>query len=183
MMTGMVGTPMQLSRMPGGGQGGSPMMGSGSGAPSAGYPTMGGYYQPYESADGYGRPTLSTADTGSAQQTSRTQELTALRRYGGGLDWPVALRYLTREDDWKELRERIDARVEQVLGQPAGRSLPEDALQDLKQDVKRLRQHFERQGEDLPTTSRQANDARRFLRKVQSALVQASSSSAVSTYR
>jgi hypothetical protein len=95
----------------------------------------------------------------------------------------VALRYLTREDDGKELRERIDARVEELLAEPASQSAPAEVLQGLKQDVARLKRRLDGQGEDLPSTRTQANDARRFLRKLRSALAEQDRSAALSTYR
>jgi hypothetical protein len=106
-----------------------------------------------------------------------------MRRDGGGLTWPVALRYLTRYDDWKELRERIDAQVEELVAHPAGRAAPVDVRQALDRDVAKLQRYFAGQGEDLPTTRQQGTDARRFLRQVRSALAQVPSSTTGSTSR
>jgi hypothetical protein len=120
---------------------------------------------------------------GSSPQTIVKDLFTTMRRDEGGLTWPVALRYLTRYDDWKELRERIDVQVEELIAQPAGRPALVDVLQALDSDVAKLQRYFAGQGEDMPTTRQQRTDARRFLRQVRSALAQVPSSTTASTSR
>src|SRR5207245_987335 len=111
--------------------------------------------QPYGPDDGYA-PQSSSPSAGQ-------DPFTALRLSGGGLNWPVALRYLTRDGEARELRERIDAQVERLATSRPGQSVPAELLQELRGDVETLRQDFERQGFDMPTTRQQDADARRFL--------------------
>jgi hypothetical protein len=84
----------------------------------------------------------------------------------------VALRYLTRDDDWRDLRERIDFQVERLLAKQTSQPVSEGLLQGLSGDIDKLGKHFQRQRYDMPTTRQQETDARRFLGKVIHALEQ-----------
>jgi hypothetical protein len=107
--------------------------------------------------------------------------LAVLRRFGGGLDWPVALRQLPPTDEMRELRQRIDQRVEQLLRQPADQSTGADLLQELSRDVQEVQQRFANKPADLPITARQEADARRFLRRLHDALATQGASPNLST--
>jgi hypothetical protein len=93
----------------------------------------------------------------------------------------VALRYLTRNDDWKELRERIDTRVEGLLEHKSASAVPADLLQGINDDLASLQRHFDRESVDMPMSRQQETDARRFLRKVKDVLGQFPTSVTVST--
>src|SRR5207249_3246860 len=90
----------------GGNSGGSPSYGGSSPQPLRTSPSS----QPYGPDDGYA-PQSSSPSAGNSQQATGTDPFTTLRLSGGGLNWPVALRYLTRDGEARELRERIDAQV------------------------------------------------------------------------
>jgi hypothetical protein len=150
------------------GQGGNSTMSSGGGYGSQSRP-MSAPNQPNGSGDGYALTSSSTG-AGSSQRTGGRTQLMTLRLFAGGLAWPVALRYLTRDGRWKELREGIDVQVEGLLTRQDGQPVPADLLEALKGDVDKLRKHLERQSYDMPTTSQQEADARRFLGKLRSAV-------------
>jgi hypothetical protein len=82
------------------------------------------------------------------------------------------LRYLTSEGNWKELREGIDAQVEELLTRQDGQPVPANLLEGLKGNVEKLRKHLDRESYDMPTSSQQEADARSFLRKLRSAIGQ-----------
>jgi hypothetical protein len=168
MMMSMGRTSMSPYGMSSASQGGNTGMSSGGGYGSQSRP-MSAPNQPNASGDGYAPGSFST-DAGSSQQTARRNQLTALRLFAGGLAWPVALRYLTSDGTWKELREKIDVQVEGLLTRQDGQPVSADLLEALKGDVDKLRKHLERQIYDMPTTSQQEDDARRFLGKLRSAV-------------
>jgi hypothetical protein len=151
---------------PGGGGGGGQPQGGGAPSPAAGA----GYV-----------PIYSSQDTKNSQPTAGYNQLETLRLFAGGLDWPRALRYFTSDGNLLELREEIDAQVERLLARRDGRPGSSDLLDKLKSDVDKLRKRFRAQSYDLPMTSQQETDARRFLEKLNSALEQFSTSAAVST--
>jgi hypothetical protein len=142
---------------------------------------MSNLYQSYDSMHGYSPGNYSSPNLRTTQPAEK-DPLASLRMHGGGLDWPVALRYLTRYDDWKELRERIDAEVERLVQQRAARASATDVADRLDRDVAKLQKHLEFQGEDMPTTRQQTSDARRFLRNVREAIQQAPKSPAGPAY-
>jgi hypothetical protein len=172
-----------MSRFPAssyGGSSGIPYSGSG------GYPMMMSYgqyapqtqpagpaYQPNQSGDGYA--SSSKAQTSeSSLRTAGKDQLASLRLFAGGLSWPQALRYFTSDGNLKELREGIDRQIESVLSKQDGQSVSTAQLDELKGDVDNLRKRFVRQSYDLPMTSQQETDARRFLAKLKSAIEQVS---------
>jgi len=155
----------------GGGSGGS----GGGGGQSQG----GGASSPASGA-GY-VPMYSSQDTKNSPPTAGYSQLEALRLFAGGLDWPRALRYFTSDGNLKELREEIDSQVDRLLARTEGRPGSSDLLDGLKGDVDKLRKRFIAQSYDLPMTSQQETDARRFLGKLTAALEQFSTSAAVST--
>jgi hypothetical protein len=164
--------------MPSAGQGGNSMMSAGGGYGS--HPQqMSAPSQSYGAGDGYAQSS-SSQGAGSSQQTAGRNQLTTLRLFAGGLAWPVALRYMTSDGSLKELREGIDAQVENLLTRQDGQPVPADLLEELKGDVDKLRKCFARQSYDLPMSSQQETDARRFLGKLKSAVGQFLSTPAAS---
>jgi len=161
--------PMRAYGMPYSGAGGYPMMSTA--GPYAGYQPqpMGPVYQPAQSSNGYA-PSTASQSSESSLRTAGKDQLSSLRQFAGGLSWPQALRYFTSDGNLKELREGIDRQVEGVLKQQDGRSASVSQLDELKKDVDSLRRRFERQSYDLPMTSQQETDARRFLAKLKSTL-------------
>lgn len=145
-----------------------PMLQGGSGYSS---PQVRSYYQPSSSAYGYDQPALSTAGTEAAPKSKTNSRLLALRRHDGGLDWPIALRYMTRDDDAKELRERIDARFEQLMSAKQSGTNAE-LLQALRGEIESVHKQFTKLGDDFPMTHAQLSDARSFLDKLRDALKQ-----------
>ena len=126
-------------------------------------------------------PIYPSQDTKNSLSTVGSSQLETLRLFAGGLDWPRALRYFTSDGNLKELREEIDSQVERLLARQGGRPGVSDLLDGLKGDVDKLRKRFIAQSYDLPMTSQQETDARRFLGKLKSALEQISASAAVSS--
>jgi hypothetical protein len=114
-------------------------------------------YQNYGSGDGYGSYPYSQG-AGSPQQMAERDPLTSQRHFAGGLDWPLALRYLTRDGEAKELRERIDAQVKRLRVQPTDQEGSSDLLQKVRGDVENLRKRLEREGRDMPTSRQQEAD-------------------------
>jgi hypothetical protein len=162
----------------GGGQGG--YGGGGAGGGGGGGQSQGGGYPTSTSGAGYA-PMYPLQDTKNYPQAAGYSQLEALRLFAGGLDWPRALRYFTSDGNLKELREEIDSQVERLLARKDGRPASSDQLDGLKGDVDKLRKRFIAQSYDLPMTSQQETDARRFLGKLKSALEQISASAAVSS--
>jgi hypothetical protein len=126
-------------------------------------------------------PIYPSQATKNSLSTAGSSQLETLRLFAGGLDWPRALRYFTSDGNLKELREEIDSQVERLLARQDGRPGASDLLDGLKGDVDKLRKRFIAQSYDLPMTSQQETDARRFLGKLISALEQLSTSAAAST--
>jgi hypothetical protein len=168
-MNGMAGVSVRGQAMPMA-QGGVPASSS-SGGYGSGAARM--TSQPYSYWPGTGYDTANP-DSTRAPRTPCRDQLEPLRGPGGGLSWPVALRYLTRDGDWKEAREQIDSRVGVLLASKAGASSAAGLLSDVREDVGKLRRHLDRQGDDMPVTRQQEADARRFLNKVRDALLQLS---------
>jgi hypothetical protein len=178
MMMGMGRYSTSPYRMSASGQGGNSGMSSGGGYGSQSQP-MSAPYQPNGSGDGSAPPSSSTG-AGNSQPTAERNQLMSLRLFAGGLAWPVALRYLTSDGSWKELREGIDEQVEGLLTRQDGQPVPAVLLERLTWDVDKLRKHLEGQIYDMPTTSQQEADARRFLGKLRSAVGQFPTTSAAS---
>jgi hypothetical protein len=128
--------------------------------------------------DGYA-PSSSNAST-SSQQPAEKDPLASVRLSGGGLNWPVALRYLTRDGDEKELRERMDAQVDRLATRRVDQRAQSELLPGLRADVDALQKRFELQSYDMPTTRQQNADARRFLSKLKTALEPRSNTSTLS---
>jgi len=128
--------------------------------------------------DGYA-PSSSNATT-SSQQPAEKDPLASVRLFSGGLIWPVALRYLTRDGDGKELRDRIDTQVERLATRRVDQRAQSDLLPGLREDVDALQKRFELESYDMPTTRQQNADARRFLSKVKTALEPPSNTSTLS---
>jgi len=149
-------------------QGGVPAT-SGSGGYGSGAARM--TSQPYSYSPDAGYETANRESTRAPRAPGRDQ-LAALRGPGGGLSWPVALRYLTRDGAWKETRERIDSSIGVLLASKADASGAARVLSDLQEDVGKMRRHFDRQGDDTPVTRQQEAEARRFLNEVRDALLQ-----------
>src|SRR5262249_27187056 len=108
MVSGMGGAPMKPMA-----QGGSSSMNSGYSGYGAASGQMRTMPRPYGSGDGY---------SSSPKQTPGQEQLASLRGHAGGLAWPLALRYVTRDEPWKERREMIDAQVDSLLAPGAGKS-------------------------------------------------------------
>ena len=164
-MSGIGGVPMRSPGMPMGQGGGSPMS-SGYGGYGAGSARMTSQPSPYGAGTGYetARPEPATPRSPGRDQ------LATLRGYAGGLAWPLALRYLTRDGAWKGTREQIDARIDELLASKGGVSGSAAQVSEIRQGVAKVSQYFDRQGDDMPVTRQQEADARRFLRKVRDAL-------------
>ena len=122
----------------------------------------------------YGRGALEVPNPGSGYSPAKPNEdqFAAVRGHAGGLAWPVALRYLTRDGAWKETREQIDAGVDQLSASRARKSSNLALVERLRDDVAKVREHFNRESEDLPVTRQQEADAVLFLNRVRDALKQ-----------
>jgi hypothetical protein len=166
MMNGTGGIPMRSPGMTMG-QGGSAAMSAGYGGYGAGSARMTSQPSPYGTGAGYD---TAKPDLASAPRSPGQAQLAALRGQARGLSWPVALRYLTRDGTWKETREQIDARVDELLTSKGSVSGSAAQVSEIRQGVAKVRQHFDRQGDDLPVTRQQEADARRFLNQVRDAL-------------
>jgi hypothetical protein len=90
------------------------------------------------------------------------------------------LRYLTRDGNGKELRERIDTNVERLATRRVDQRAQSEMLPGLREDVDALQKRFELESYDMPTTRQQNADARRFLSKVKTALEPPSNTSTLS---
>ena len=170
VMMGMGRTAVSPSGMTSGRQASNSAMNSGGGYASSAQPTSASYGS-YQPNDGYAS-TYTSPGGGSSQQIAGRKELTSLRQFAGGLAWPLALRYLTRESPGKELRERIDTQVGELLTRQDSQPVPADFLEGLKENVDKLRKHLDRESNDMPTTRQQEADARSFLGKLRSAVGQ-----------
>src|SRR5262249_37916553 len=71
--------------------------------------------------------------------SKRQSSLATLRRYGGGLDWPVGLRYMTPREEMSDLREHMDSVVEQLLYQPASSSPNPKLVVELTANLDKVR--------------------------------------------
>ena len=162
----------------GAGQGGN--AGGGASGGGGGGQTQGGGAPSPAAGAGY-VPMYPSQDTKNSPAAAGYNQLETLRLFAGGLDWPRALRYFTSDGNLKELREEIDSQVDRLLARTEGRPGSSDLLDGLKGDVDKLRKRFIAQSYDLPMTSQQETDARRFLGKLTAALEQFSTSAAVST--
>jgi hypothetical protein len=115
--------------------------------------------------------------------SQRQSALATLRRYGGGLDWPVGLRYMTPREAMRELRERMDSEVELLLHQPASSSPNAELVAELTANLDEVRRRFALYAPDSAMTAQQEADARRFLRKVQDAITLLGDRSKLATTR
>jgi hypothetical protein len=105
--------------------------------------------------------------------SSQGNALAGLRKYGGGLSWPIGLRSVSPKEETSDLLKRIDSAAEALLQQPeADRAL--GALRDLK----RLKKRYDYWVVDAGLSSAQRADARRFLDKVEDALMSVGNSQA-----
>lgn len=102
--------------------------------------------------------------------SKRLSALATLRRYGGGLDWPVGLRYMTPREEMSVLREHMDSAVEQLLYQPSSSSPNPKLVAELTANLDKLRKRFPSYAADSAMTAQQEADARGFLRKIQDAI-------------
>jgi hypothetical protein len=92
--------------------------------------------------------------------------LAGLRRYGGGLDWPVGLRNMTPREETSELRAHIDSMVEVLVRQPASERPDAQLVKELTANLDKLRKRFALYTADSAMTAQQEADARRFLAKI-----------------
>jgi hypothetical protein len=99
--------------------------------------------------------------------SKRQSALATLRRYGGGLDWPVGLRNMTPREEMSELRTHIDSVVERLLQQPASNRPNPELVKDLTKNLDKVRKRFALYAVDSAMTAQQEADARRFLAKIQ----------------
>jgi hypothetical protein len=102
-----------------------------------------------------------------AAGSKRQSALATLRRYGGGLDWPVGLRNMRPREETSELRDHIDSVVEVLLQQPASDKPNAQLVKELTANLNKLRKRFALYTADSAMTAQQEADARRFLRKIQ----------------
>jgi hypothetical protein len=99
--------------------------------------------------------------------SKRQSALATLRRYGGGLDWPVGLRNMTPREETSDLREHIDSIVERLLNQPASDKLDPELVKELSANLDKVRKRFATYAADSAMTAQHDADARRFLAKIQ----------------
>jgi hypothetical protein len=136
-------------------------------ADAAGYssPEMRSYSRP--DSPGYDRSSISTSREENTTVADLNGRLAGMRRVGGGLAWPIALRYMLRDNEAaKELGERMDSRFEQILTGKAGAAATAASLQKLRDDAQKVQKRFARLGDDFPMTGAQEKDARRFLKNL-----------------
>jgi hypothetical protein len=148
-----------------------PMYGGYGSYMSSGYGSGSGYgssssYQSRQSYSANQEPYLYISPYDLPAEAKKGNTLAALRKYGGGLDWPIGLRSVTPKDEMSDLRKQIDSKVEALLGQPNDA----DAAQEATRDLARLKERFASWSVDAPLSSAQRADARRFLGKVEDAL-------------
>jgi hypothetical protein len=178
-MMGLNHVPMSPLGMPYAGAAGNYTM-----APGTGYSQQPSQLNAYNQLPGTGpgyASISSSQDTKSSKESAGKTELKTLRLFAGGLSWPRALHYFTNDGNLKELRDGIDTQVETLLAREDGKPVPTDLLDGLKGNVDKLRKRFVAQSYDIPMTSQQEADARRFLSKLKSALEHFSTTAAVST--
>jgi hypothetical protein len=101
--------------------------------------------------------------------SKRQSALATLRRYGGGLEWPVGLRALMSREEMSDLRQHTDLIVELLLHQPASDRPNAELVAQLNTNLDKVRKRFAWYAPDSAMTAQQEADARRFLRKVQDA--------------
>src|SRR5262249_42228506 len=76
-----------------------PPMPAPQGSYGSGTPQMRNYSQPTSPGYGYNQAASASSGAEAAPKTSAKNPLLALRSPGGGLDWPIALRFMTRDDE------------------------------------------------------------------------------------
>jgi hypothetical protein len=103
--------------------------------------------------------------------SKRQSALATLRRYGGGLDWPVGLRNMTPREETSDIREHIDSVVEVLLHQPASDRPNAQLVKELTANLDKLRKRFALYTADSAMTAQQEADARRFLAKIQDTII------------
>lgn len=101
--------------------------------------------------------------------SKRQTTLATLRRYGGGLDWPIGLRNMLPRDEG-DVRERMDSTVELLLHQPASERPNAELVVELSTNLEKVCKRFASYMADSTMTAEQERDARHFLRKVQDAI-------------
>jgi hypothetical protein len=151
-----------------------------SGYGGGGGQSQGGGATPSSNGGAGYNPSSSNATTNS-QQAAEKDPLASVRLFRGGLNWPAALSYLTRDGDAKELRERIDAQVERMAALGTGESGKAELIQEVRGNVDKLQKEFEHELYDMPTSRQQNEDADRFLSKVKTALASYAKASTLST--
>jgi hypothetical protein len=102
--------------------------------------------------------------------SKRQTALAALRRYGGGLDWPVGLRNMMPREEINDLRQRMDSVVELLLHRPASNRPNAELVAELTANLGEVRKRFALYAADSAMTDQQEAAARRFLGKVQDAI-------------
>ena len=102
--------------------------------------------------------------------SKRQNTLATLRRYGGGLDWPVGLRSMMLREEMKDFRGRMDSVVEMLLHQPASDRPNAELVAELTANLDKVRKRFASYAADSAMTAQQEADARRFLGKMQDAI-------------
>jgi hypothetical protein len=151
------------------GAGGSNDGGSQGGGSQGGDSQSGGSQSQAAPSDGQApQPYVSPYDLPEA--TKRDTALATMRRHGGGLDWPIGLRTLPPTDSMKELREELDGIVESILRTPADQPLPVDVFQAAARGIERVAAQFQRKSIDMPLSSAQERDARKFLKNAYAAV-------------
>lgn len=96
--------------------------------------------------------------------------LAAIRRYGGGLDWPIGLRSVQPSDEAGRLRKEIDADVETILRQSSDSPVNPEVVRRVAADLEKLQQLYAKWVQDSALRSQQRRDAGAFLQKAQDAL-------------
>ena len=102
--------------------------------------------------------------------SKRQSALATVRRYGGGLDWPVGLRNMMPREETNDIRQRMDSVVERLLHRPASSSPNAELVAELTTDLAKVQKRFALYAADSAMTAQQEADARRFLGKVQDAI-------------
>ena len=102
--------------------------------------------------------------------SKRQTALATLRRYGGGLNWPVGLRGVMPREEMNDLRGRMDSVVELLLHQPASDRPNAELVAELTANLDKVRKRFALYAADSAMTAQQEADARRFLGRMQDAI-------------
>jgi hypothetical protein len=163
------------------GMGGSPPPPMLLGGYGSGSPQLHNYAQPAATGSGYAQDASAPSGREASLETKPKNPLVALRRHEGGLNWPIALWYMTRDDEAKELRERIDSRFEKLVSPKQNDAETAELLKALRRDIESVRKQFTNLGDDFPMTRDQMREARSFLDKLRDALKQPTAASEVST--